>query len=91
MTSGYVELKYALPFGAFLAGRWDALRFGEIADSSGARHTWDTNVSRVESGAGYRFTRDVTTKLVYQVTELAHTDPGDRRRALVAGQLSIAF
>jgi hypothetical protein len=91
VTSGYVELKYALPLGAFLAARWDAMRFGMVTDSTGERRTWDTNVSRVETGAGYRFTRDVTSKLVYQVTQLERVSEGDRRRALLGAQLSIAF
>ena len=81
VTSGYVELKYSLPIGAFLAGRWDALQFGEIADSMGVERPWDSNVMRVEAGVGYRFNRDATAKLIYQRTHLDAEDPAaDPRR-----------
>jgi hypothetical protein len=91
VTGGYVELKYSLPIGAFMAGRWDALRFGEIADSTGAKRPWDSNVNRLEAGAGYRLNRDAVAKVVYQTTQLERA-PGDTRRmGLVAAQLSVAF
>lgn len=89
--SGYAELKYTLPAGTFVAGRWDALRFGEITNGAGASRPWDWNVSRVEAGAGYRFNRDVTAKVVWQRTRL-ETAPGSQRDlSLVAAQLTAAF
>ena len=93
VRSGYVELKYSLPSGAFLAGRWDAMRFGTIADSTGTRRPWDSDLSRLETGAGYRFSREVVAKLVYQRTHYdVAPDPGEPRdRSLVAAQLSVAF
>jgi hypothetical protein len=93
VTSGYVELRYALPFGAFLAGRLDAMRFGKITDSLGARRPWDADLSRVETGAGYRFTRSAQAKLVYQRTryDAPPRAGAPASRSLVAAQLSIAF
>jgi hypothetical protein len=93
VASGYVELKYSLPIGAYVAGRWDAMRFGEIADSTGARRPWDANVTRVEVGAGYRFTRDAVAKLVYQWSELITEGAAERARrpSLVAAQVAVAF
>jgi hypothetical protein len=93
VRSGYVELKYSLSSGAFLAGRYDAMRFGKIADSTGTRRPWDSNLSRLETGAGYRFSREVVGKVVFQRT---HYDvapgPGEpRNRSLLAAQLSVAF
>jgi hypothetical protein len=84
---GYVELKYSLPIGAFVAGRWDALRFGSVADSTGARRPWDRNITRIEGGAGYRFNRDAVAKLVVQRTSLESED----LPALVAAQISVSF
>lgn len=91
-TAGYAELKYALAFGGYVAGRYDALRFGDIPDAAGLQHSWDSNVDRYEVGAGYRFNRDVVVKLVHQHTRV---DAGPvyalRRQSLVAAQLSVAF
>jgi hypothetical protein len=89
VTTGYVELKYALPFGTFAAGRLDGMRFSDIADSTGARHSWDTNVTRWEIGAGIHVDHNVLTKLVYQSTRLEGSD--DKNPALFAAQASITF
>jgi hypothetical protein len=93
VSSGYVELKYSLSFGAFVAGRWDVMRFGRIADSSGARRPWDSDLTRLETGIGYRMSRDALAKVVYQRTRFdVSPDPTEPRdRSLVAAQLSIAF
>jgi hypothetical protein len=91
VTGGYLELEYRLPVGFFVAGRWDALRFGEITGSDGVPHPWDSDVTRVEGGAGYRFDRNVTGKIVHQHTRLEHPLGGDRRFDLFAAQLSIGF
>ena len=93
VTSGYAELKYSLSFGAYLAGRYDVQRFGKIADSGGIKHPWDADVTRIEGGIGYRFSRDAVAKLVYQHTKVdVESVPEDRRgHPLLAAQLSIAF
>jgi len=93
VRSGYVEAKYALDFGAFVAGRWDVMRFGKIADSAGALRPWDANLSRLETGVGYRFSRAAQGKLVYQRTSYdALPNPSaPLDRSLVAAQLSVAF
>ena len=93
VTSGYAELKYTFSIGAFVAGRYDAERFGKIADSAGAKHPWDADVTRIETGLGYRFNRDAVAKLVYQHTKVdLESVPADRRgHDLLAAQVSIAF
>ena len=90
---GYVELKYALPFGAFVAGRWDALRFSEITNSAGENLPWDSDVTRVESGIGYRFNREAQAKVIYQRTDLGVAGTTDQTQTfdLFAAQISIAF
>lgn len=86
VRSGYIEGRIALASGAFLAGRWDELRFDDVADSSGTVRSWDANVSRVEAGIGYRFTRDVVGKTTWQRTQVA-----GRPLELFAAQLSVRF
>ncbi len=92
VTTGYVELKYSFPFGAFAAGRLDGMRFGEIADSTGAQRSWDSDVTRWEVGGGYRIDHNVKAKLVYQRTTLdGRPGVADRRPSLVAAQVSVSF
>jgi hypothetical protein len=93
VRAGYVELKYALPVGAWLAGRFDVLRFGEVADSTGARRPWDSNVNRYEAGVGFRFTRNALAKVIWQRNELETVGqvPGRVSPSLVAAQIAVGF
>lgn len=93
VKSAYAELKYAFGFGAFLAGRWDVLRFGEIAASGGGRYRWDSDVSRIEAGVGYRFTPEVVGKVVHQRTRLEneYAPAKNHRLGLYAAQVSVSF
>jgi hypothetical protein len=92
VESGYVEAKVATSFGAYAAGRFDVLRFGEIADSGGTHRPWDHDVTRIEAGVGYRFTRDVLAKVIVQHTTIERGGTaGDRVLSLVAAQLSVGF
>jgi len=88
VTTGYVEMKYSLPFGAFAAGRLDGMRFSEIEDSTGVKHPWDSNIARWELGAGYRIDRNILAKLVYQHTTM---EGRDIKPSLFAAQLSVGF
>ena len=80
-------------FGGYLAGRYDVMRFGDIQDSAGLEHSWDSNVDRYEIGAGYRFNRDVVAKVVHQHTRIdaGTVHPEVRSEPLVVGQLSVSF
>jgi hypothetical protein len=92
VDAGYVEAKLASPWGAYAAVRADAMRFGEVTDSAGARRAWDADTDRLEAGGGWRFTRSVTGKLVWQRTWIdATTTTPSRRLELVAAQLVVAF
>ena len=88
VATGYVELKYALPFGAFAAGRLDGMRFSDIEDSTGVKHPWDSNIGRWELGAGYRIDRNILAKVVYQHTIM---EGRDLDPSLLAAQLSVGF
>lgn len=92
VTSWYAEGKLSFDSGLFVAARWDAQRYGEIADSTGAMRTWDLNVTRLEGGIGYRITREAAMKVTYQHTDLAESLTSPRRRlGIVAAQLSVGF
>jgi hypothetical protein len=90
---GYLEGKLTLLPGLHAAARWDVMRFSDLADSSGARHTWDHDVARTEVGLGYHATREILAKLVLQRTTNYVRAPGQRDRPddLVGAQLSITF
>lgn len=89
MRGGYVEAKATLPRGFFAAGRLGVMRFGDVTDSTGAARAWDLDVSRLETGLGYRLQRNVTLKGVYQRTMFLRDS--DVRESLYAAQASIAF
>jgi hypothetical protein len=88
----YVEGKYALPAGFYVAGRYDVMRFSEIADSTGESRPWDADETRSELGVGYRLARGALAKVVYQRNlEKEEEDEGAEVYDLVAAQLSIRF
>ena len=93
VTGGYAEIKYTFGFGGFVAGRYDVLRFGEITDSGGASRPWDHDVTRYETGAGYRLDRSTVAKVVFQQTRLDRegASPSSPTYSLVAAQLSFKF
>ncbi len=93
VTSGYVELKLELIPGAWVAGRYDVERFGRVRDSLGNEAPWDADVTRLETGVGYRFTRKVIGKLVWQDDRRDWGRDGvpDERVSGLAAQLSVGF
>jgi hypothetical protein len=91
VDAGYAEIKYLLSFGAYLAGRYDIMRFGKIADSAGQLHPWDYNVNRLEAGVGYRFNRAVLAKVIYQQNIIDQDANPDLKLDMFAAQLSTSF
>ncbi|MEP7027603.1 MAG: hypothetical protein ABI960_03320 [Candidatus Eisenbacteria bacterium] len=89
----YVEGKYTLAAGLYAAGRWDELRFSKVADSGGAVQPWHPDVDRLELGLGYRLSRGVLGKLVYQ--RFTHHAPtpaeSGESSGLAAAQLTVSF
>lgn len=90
VLGGYVEARVNLPQGTFAAGRWGQLRFGDVTDSTGVSRPWDHDVDRLEIGAGYRMSRNVILKGVFQ-QNIMHTGSGDETASLFAAQASIRF
>lgn len=73
LWSWYVEGKYTILPGLFGAVRLAQMIFGSIDDAAGVSHQWDRNLTRVEFGGGYFFTKNLFTKATMQ---LNHTMGG---------------
>src|SRR5262249_34830622 len=65
---GYAEARWSFTNGGWLAGRIEAMRFGDVTTSAAVTRPWDDDVDRWETVLGYRVTRDVHAKLGFQRT-----------------------
>jgi hypothetical protein len=63
--STYVEGRYKLRPGLYVAGRVDHLGFNDIVGSAGPQ-SWEAPVTRVEVGAGYSLLRNLLLKISVQ-------------------------
>ena len=82
------EARYKILPGLYAAARIGHVSFGTIQGSD-ATTSWDADVTRVETGLGYSFTRNVLVKAVYQY----NTRDSERRTTLHLGavQLVVRF
>ena len=64
--SAFLESRYRLLPGLYLAGRLDRLTFSDITSSSGQSEPWEFPVTRIEIGTGYSWERHVILKVVGQ-------------------------
>jgi hypothetical protein len=64
-TSAFVEGRYKISPGMFVASRIDRLTFTKLASTLGTRK-WDAPVTRLETGAGYYLRRNLIAKATYQ-------------------------
>ncbi|MCI0330142.1 MAG: hypothetical protein L0196_04225 [candidate division Zixibacteria bacterium] len=87
--TGYVEGMYKFATQFFFAARYDRMEFSKIADPAGGESVWDYPLYRIETGLGYRFDRNVTIKLVGQLTRF----PGQSQfnDGILATQISTSF
>jgi hypothetical protein len=90
VTGSYLEARYKLAPGLYVAGRYSALHFGEIDDGTGQgrRLGWDYDTHRLEVGVGYWITDGVLTKGALQLNDLQGTPGADNLAGL---QLTVAF
>lgn len=63
--SYYVEAKYKLTENLFLAARWNQQFFDDMGDGRGGSTSWDRDLYRADFAVGYRFNRNLQTKLQY--------------------------
>jgi hypothetical protein len=84
----YVEGRYKVHPGLYIAARLDHLGFNEVTGSLGPQ-TWDAPVSRIEVGGGYSIQRNLLLKVSWQ----HNTRDGGRvtRETLAAAQLLFWF
>jgi hypothetical protein len=64
-TSAFLEGRYKISPGVFVASRIDRLSFNELAASFETR-SWDAPVTRLEAGVGYYIRRNLLAKGTYQ-------------------------
>jgi hypothetical protein len=64
-TSAFLEGRYKISPGVFVASRIDRLTFNELASSFDTR-SWDAPVTRLETGVGYYIRRNLLAKGTYQ-------------------------
>jgi len=64
----YLEARYKISPGFYVAARVDRLSF-EYVDGADGAITWDSSISRIEVGAGYYFHRQLLAKVSYQYNE----------------------
>jgi hypothetical protein len=82
----YVEGRYKVRPGLYIAARLDHLGFNEIAGSRGPQ-TWDAPVTRVEVGGGYSIQRN----LVLKVSGQYNTREGGRVTHSTLGAVQLLF
>jgi hypothetical protein len=88
VLGAYLDARYKLRPGLFVAGRVGRLSFRALAGSSG-EETWDADVTRVEVGVGYALHRQVLLKASGQYN---WRDGGYvTREGLVAAQVALWF
>jgi hypothetical protein len=86
LWSWYAEAKYTFLPGLFGAARLAQMIFGEIEDATGESRQWDRNVSRVEVGGGYFFTRNFFVKATGQLNyTMGGREPNDHLLMLQVG------
>ncbi|HTO92010.1 MAG TPA: hypothetical protein VMJ70_12835 [Candidatus Sulfotelmatobacter sp.] len=76
--------------GAWLAGRWESMRFTNVTSSTGETEPWNYDIDRLETGVGYRVARGAIVKAVYQAN-YQHDDGSISRYDLYAAQMSVNF
>lgn len=90
LTVGYVEVKQKVSAGFYLALRAEHLAYDEFTASGGEEFTWGYNLSRVEAGGGYNFSRGIMVKAVWQHNRYDDR-PGDDDVDLLNAQLVLTF
>ena len=85
----YVEAKYKITTGLFVAARWNQELFGTVRDGVGEQEPWANDMFRVDLAFGYRFTRHLQSKLQYSFGRRdASLQQGEQ---LVAVQITAKF
>lgn len=90
VTGYYAEGKLGLPYGTWVAARWEQMMYSDLTGSSGVPQPWNHDYDRLETGIGYRISRGQVIKAVYQAN-WQHRPSGVDVHELWATQLSVSF
>jgi hypothetical protein len=89
LNAWYVEGKWTVIPGWYVAGRYDRMIFDDVALASGGSAAWDAGTWKREIGIGFKPSANLITKLVHQESKI-HVNP-PLVRAFMAAQLSVVF
>lgn len=82
-VSYYAEIRTTLAAGLFAAARYSAIRFRDLARSTGIIDRWDYDIRRLQLGSGYRLGRSTEIRAEYMINRtLDRTDPDDNLLSL---------
>lgn len=88
-VSYYVEGQTRIAAGLYVAARYNAIHFRDLARSNGQPDRWDYDMRRWQIGAGYRLGRNSGIRGEYMINDTVdHDDPRDN---LLSVQWWIAF
>lgn len=87
-SGGFVEARYDVATGWYVAGRAGGLLFGDVTDTDGRTGAWDDDLMRYEAAVGYRLTREMLLTVNWQRT--ATRNPGFGQN-LLSARLSAVF
>ncbi len=89
LKTWYVEGKWTVLPGWYVAARFDRMIFGDVALASGGVAGWDADLWKREIGIGFKPSTRLVAKLVHQESRIS-VSPA-LVRAFAAAQLSVAF
>ncbi|MCW5891393.1 MAG: hypothetical protein KIT14_12700 [bacterium] len=85
----YVEGRWKLPHGVWLALRWNQEWFAKVQPSRGEEVAWDRDTWRMDTGIGWRAGRYFQAKLQYAFNH--QNGPLQQGEQLVVAQLTLRF
>lgn len=86
VTSGYIEARIDFMVRMYIAGRADYFYYHPIENPikpNNPMESWGENLGRLEIGLGYRVSREMRIKLVYQHNDYADRVTADDPKVLV--------
>jgi hypothetical protein len=89
LSAWYVEGKWTVLPGWYLAARFDRMIFDDVSLASGGAAPWDADLWKREVGIGFKPSAHLLAKLVHQESRINVSPP--IVRAFAAAQLSVVF
>ncbi|HMI32300.1 MAG TPA: hypothetical protein VK527_11240 [Candidatus Limnocylindrales bacterium] len=89
LSAWYVEGKYTVLPGWYVAARFDRMVFDDVSLSTGGVAAWDADLWKREIGIGFKPSTRLVAKLVHQESRINVSPP--IVRAFAAAQLSVVF